>query len=595
MDKIAELEEFVNRLVEPVKIARADLDSLSLHELETLVGLDLSQDDEKVAYLSNCVKEAYGEDRYGSWLEQFEGSPLKAKALQLCEQELTLEQERLQRRIERDATMKDDSDTWTQQDMLRLQKDVLMLELHKAKTGQGGGKDPTMQPQAQEAAIEEPAAPPSGPPKAGKTAPPKAGKTAADDQPGLLESGAMHAQIAREHKGLQGSVGALTGGISGGLLGRAASEPAREREAVKEMRTANKANQRRLRKGEFVTHSRVEKLREIAGKNAPLKKKIVGALKKHGPVAAGTALGAGALGALGVATAGAERKARERREKKASDVQTVGQINNGDPNPPEWPRATLGVDAAGRRATPEEEREQTKVVTPDIAHVQPKTSGAATQLGERVLGKALSSGTIDNSLIRKGLNAAQHVGSRLGGKTTESAVGRGLLAAGGATAATGAAGAALATRDKKSALVAAVEAAHGLPFGGKLASALGTLAMDVGSQAKHMTRLSTFAKRTGMASHETINAANTALKNFTPKMPMAKPRVAGPVAATVASKKTPTQAIDRLALPKHLAKTNPQHAIQAGRQFGAPVVGSSSVLDQLSRTSFDKLSRAATA
>lgn len=451
MSKHNELEDFVNGLVQPTKIAESDLDLMSVSELEALIGLDLTTDDEKVAYLDACVKEARGDDRYGSWLEQFEGSPLKAKAVQLCEQELALEQQRLQRRIDRDAQMKEEENTWTQQDMLRLQKDMLMLELHKARTGMSGGADPTMQPQGaaeepvEEVVVEEPAPAPA--PKKGKTTPPEGGKTA-----GLLDS---VEKIASKGKGLAKYLA---------------------REAKRDTVTAG--------------------LGAMIG---------YGAGREHG------------------------------RKKKASDVQMVGQVNNGDPNQPEWPRAALGVDSAGRRATAEEQAAQARTDT-QVQHREPETgsksAGLATSLGDKVLARAVDSGAIGKDIVRKGLNAAQHVGSRLGAKSTEQAVGRGLVAAGGAAAGVGAAGAGLAMRKKS----AAEEGRLGLPFGS-----------------------------------EKISNMVTAARSLT--------------------KAKPTQALHALALPKHLAKTNPAQAIQAGRQFGAPVVANSSVLDQLSRTSFDKLSK----
>lgn len=63
------------------------------------------------------------------------------------------------------------------------------------------------------------------------------------------------------------------------------------------------------------------------------------------------------------------------KKKQAEDVEYTGQVNNGIPSNPEWPRAALGVDAAGRKASPEEKREQEKVVTPDVQHVQPHSDG----------------------------------------------------------------------------------------------------------------------------------------------------------------------------------------------------------------------------
>lgn len=63
------------------------------------------------------------------------------------------------------------------------------------------------------------------------------------------------------------------------------------------------------------------------------------------------------------------------RLKVGSVVEYTGQVNNGIARAPEWPRAALGVDSAGRRAAPEERREQEKVVTPDVQHVQPQSDG----------------------------------------------------------------------------------------------------------------------------------------------------------------------------------------------------------------------------
>lgn len=285
MSKHNELEDFVNGLVQPTKIAESDLDLMSVSELEALIGLDLTTDDEKVAYLDACVKEARGDDRYGSWLEQFEGSPLKAKALQLCEQELALEQQRLQRRIDRDAQMKEEETTWTQQDMLRLQKDMLMLELHKSKSGMGagaGGADPTMQPQA------------------------------APAEPAAEEPTEEVAVVAPE-------------------------EPA-----------------------------------PAAPPKPKADKKPVNPAKEEGKTA-------GLLAAI---------------EKRSNDVQTVGQVNNGDPNSPTWPRAALGVDSAGRRATAEEAAQQS-------SHGMPKTNPAqAIQAGRQFGAPVVANASVLDQLSR---------------------------------------------------------------------------------------------------------------------------------------------------------------------------------------------------
>lgn len=74
---------------------------------------------------------------------------------------------------------------------------------------------------------------------------------------------------------------------------------------------------------------------------------------------------------------GIARMMEEHAAKISEDVEYTGQVNNGIASNPEWPRAALGVDAAGRRATPEEKREQEKSVTPDVQHVQPQSDGGS--------------------------------------------------------------------------------------------------------------------------------------------------------------------------------------------------------------------------
>lgn len=71
-----------------------------------------------------------------------------------------------------------------------------------------------------------------------------------------------------------------------------------------------------------------------------------------------------------------EKMKRLGQLKKAELVEYTGQVNNGESQAPEWPRAALGVDAANRRATPEELRTQTSVQSPDIQHVEPHSDGS---------------------------------------------------------------------------------------------------------------------------------------------------------------------------------------------------------------------------
>lgn len=76
--------------------------------------------------------------------------------------------------------------------------------------------------------------------------------------------------------------------------------------------------------------------------------------------------------------------------KKAGNVEYTGHVHNGVPSNPEWPRAALGVDAAGRKATDEEMKVQTTAKDPDIQHVAPQSGGdqfvAGTTEDARLLG-----------------------------------------------------------------------------------------------------------------------------------------------------------------------------------------------------------------
>lgn len=69
------------------------------------------------------------------FLKQFEGTPLAAQAVALAEQELAMEQQALQRRMQRAATAQQDNweQDMVQQDGMRLQKQQLLLQLYKMK------------------------------------------------------------------------------------------------------------------------------------------------------------------------------------------------------------------------------------------------------------------------------------------------------------------------------------------------------------------------------------------------------------------------------------------------------------------------------
>lgn len=72
-----------------------------------------------------------------------------------------------------------------------------------------------------------------------------------------------------------------------------------------------------------------------------------------------------------------KKKAKDQKKgpaKVAGVVEYVGQVNNGEPAAPVWPRAALGVDSAGRKATPEEKKDQENDSTA-VQHVEPQTTG----------------------------------------------------------------------------------------------------------------------------------------------------------------------------------------------------------------------------
>ena len=60
------------------------------------------------------------------------------------------------------------------------------------------------------------------------------------------------------------------------------------------------------------------------------------------------------------------------------NVDYVGDVNTGATQPPAWPRAAMGVDAAGRRATPAEEKKQDDTASPQ--HVAVKAAGFRSHL-----------------------------------------------------------------------------------------------------------------------------------------------------------------------------------------------------------------------
>lgn len=111
--------------------------------------------------------------------------------------------------------------------------------------------------------------------------------------------------------------------------------------------------------------------------------------------------------------------------------------------------------------------------------------------------------------------------------------------------------------------------------------------MGAKSQAKHIRRLGTHAKRNLRISPDVVKARNVEmaahkavpLKQFKTQAQQVAARP--PVRTGVSRKTTPTQAHSPMQLSKHMARTNPKQAIQAHQQYKTPLVGSAGVMKQL--------------
>jgi hypothetical protein len=120
--------------------------------------------------------------------------------------------------------------------------------------------------------------------------------------------------------------------------------------------------------------------------------------------------------------------------------------------------------------------------------------------------------------------------------------------------------------------------------------------MDVASQSKHLAQLGTYAQRVQKVPQAVVAARNAEMRAAKalpmPHVDLNAPRhVPSQGPATVAAKKTPTQTLSQKAVLAHAANTVPQQVIQgAVKGTGPQAMGTSTLLDQLSRTSFDKLS-----
>lgn len=306
-----DIHDFIHGLVPAQEKVASSL------ELEAFDHLLAQPDDEE-------EKVAYGMMGGGSedWLSRFQHTPLYEKAIALKEKDLALEKRRMEERQRREKAYRHDDSTWNEQDKLCLEKDKLTLELHRWRASQEAKTKLKMQVM----------------------------KVAGNGDPlrekmrrlGQIKKAGSYSGMARdENKRVQGRrkvedarraspVGRAVGsGLLGGVVGHYLGDT---------VTRGTKHNQ----KGRAI----------------------------------GSALGMAAGGYSGYQMGKAVRDLQDREKKKKAElVEYTGHVNNGEPQAPEWPRAALGVDSAGRRATPEELRPQTNVRNPDVQHVTPQSGG----------------------------------------------------------------------------------------------------------------------------------------------------------------------------------------------------------------------------
>jgi len=170
----------------------------------------------KVA-MAKCLDGGSGE---GSWLTQFEGSPLLPQAIELAQHEVQMEIEGIQKRQERQAMLKNDGfeEEWTKRDIISAQKHLLELQLIAQRNGLGAQPDQGQAPPQQEPqAAQQPQ---------GASAPPQ------QQQQGVGGPGGVQMPMGQEKQaGLAGQVlktmgahPAATGAVAGTALGAAGGE-----------------------------------------------------------------------------------------------------------------------------------------------------------------------------------------------------------------------------------------------------------------------------------------------------------------------------------------------------------------------------------
>jgi hypothetical protein len=121
-----QIESFLHGLydTEPKhKLAAAEFEHLTLNELETVLGLNISDEIEEEKVAEDVAKFSYYNPR---WIKQFEGTPLHAEAIALAEEDLAIEAQRIQERTQ-------SQEKWTARDALELKRHLLGLKLQKMK------------------------------------------------------------------------------------------------------------------------------------------------------------------------------------------------------------------------------------------------------------------------------------------------------------------------------------------------------------------------------------------------------------------------------------------------------------------------------
>lgn len=170
--------------------------------------LGSAEEIQKVASLLDCVKSPCDPSDY-SWLSQYEGTPLYEQATTLEEQSLDIESQRVQYDLQQAQQRQTRPDFYAQEDLIRLKKKMLDLDLAKLKNGDAGV------PAAP--ALDAPAAAPPPP------APAPEAKTASVDKEAFLGTGvsgllrgASRAGSSVAHAAPSGGAKLLGGFVHGG-------------------------------------------------------------------------------------------------------------------------------------------------------------------------------------------------------------------------------------------------------------------------------------------------------------------------------------------------------------------------------------------